>query len=149
VTEATCFGQEAGSSVTLNPTCYINNTSQLHVSLYAISTIVKLYYRKNMNDKVNYLLSLGAVRDRAKVVGEAAQAGKLTHFDVHEERLGSAADFVTSVIKVCFYLPTRVVLFLFFQSQKGSFLASVCLLLARFRARQVPYDSPAWALAAL
>ncbi|KAF1832751.1 DUF1688-domain-containing protein [Decorospora gaudefroyi] len=52
-----------------------------------------------MDEKVRYLLSLGAVRDRAKIVGEAAQAGKLSHFDVHEERLGEVADFVTSIIK--------------------------------------------------
>jgi hypothetical protein len=56
-----------------------------------------------MDDKVKYLLSLSAVRERAKLVGEAAQAGKLSHFDVHEERLGEAADYVTSVIKVCFF----------------------------------------------
>jgi hypothetical protein len=54
-----------------------------------------------MDDKVKYLLSLSAVRERAKIVGEAAEAGKLSHFDVHEERLGEAADYVTSVIKVC------------------------------------------------
>ncbi|XP_014561147.1 hypothetical protein COCVIDRAFT_87490 [Bipolaris victoriae FI3] len=52
-----------------------------------------------MDDKVKYLLSLSAVRDRSKIVGEAAAAGKLSHFDVHEERLGDAADYVTSVIK--------------------------------------------------
>ncbi|KAL1796939.1 hypothetical protein ACET3X_005479 [Alternaria dauci] len=52
-----------------------------------------------MDDKVKYLLSLSAVRERAKIVGEAAEAGKLSHFDVHEERLGEAADYVTSVIK--------------------------------------------------
>ncbi|KAF2851913.1 DUF1688-domain-containing protein [Plenodomus tracheiphilus IPT5] len=52
-----------------------------------------------MDSKVTYLLSLGAVRDRAKLVGEAAQAGKLSHFDVHEDRLSDAADLVTSVIK--------------------------------------------------
>jgi len=53
-----------------------------------------------MDSEVKYLLSLGAVRDRAKLVGEAAQAGKLSNFDVHEERLGDVAEFVTSVIKV-------------------------------------------------
>ncbi|KAH9859468.1 hypothetical protein IAQ61_011249 [Plenodomus lingam] len=52
-----------------------------------------------MDSKVTYLLSLGAVRDRAKLVGEAAQVGKLSHFDVHEDRLKDAADLVTSVIK--------------------------------------------------
>lgn len=56
-----------------------------------------------MDTKVKYLLSLGAVRERAKLVGEAAQAGQLSHFDVHEDRLSDAADLVTSVIKVCFF----------------------------------------------
>ncbi|KAH7357455.1 hypothetical protein BKA66DRAFT_473312 [Pyrenochaeta sp. MPI-SDFR-AT-0127] len=52
-----------------------------------------------MDSKVKYLLSLNAVRERAKLVGKAAQVGKLSHFDVHEERLSDVADFVTSVIK--------------------------------------------------
>ncbi|RMZ72894.1 Uracil catabolism 4 [Pyrenophora seminiperda CCB06] len=52
-----------------------------------------------MDDKVKYLLSLQAVRERASLVGEAAKAGKLTHFDVHEDKLGEAADYVTGVIK--------------------------------------------------
>jgi hypothetical protein len=56
-----------------------------------------------MDDKIIYLLSLRAVRERAKVVGEAAETGKLSHFEVHEERLGEVADFVTSVIKVCLH----------------------------------------------
>jgi hypothetical protein len=54
-----------------------------------------------MDSGIKYLLSLGAVRDRARLVGEAAAAGKLSHFDVHEERLNDVADFVVSVIKVC------------------------------------------------
>lgn len=53
-----------------------------------------------MDTKVKYLLSLDAVRERAKLVGKAAQDGKLSHFDVHEERLSDVADFVTSLIKV-------------------------------------------------
>ncbi|EDU50239.1 DUF1688 domain-containing protein [Pyrenophora tritici-repentis] len=52
-----------------------------------------------MDDKVKYLLSLRAVRERAKLVGEAADAGKLTHFDVHEERLDVAAEYVKRVIE--------------------------------------------------
>jgi hypothetical protein len=58
-----------------------------------------------MEDKVKYLLSLSAVRDRAQIVGEAAQVNKLSHFDVYEERLGEVADFVTGVIEVCFLSP--------------------------------------------
>jgi hypothetical protein len=62
-----------------------------------------------MDSKARYLLSLGAVRDRARLVGEAAAAGKLSHFDVHEERLNDVADFVVSVIKVCpFYAIIKV-----------------------------------------
>jgi hypothetical protein len=54
-----------------------------------------------MDPEVKYLLSLRAVRDRAKIVGEAAQAGELSHFDLHEDRMDDVADFVASVIKVC------------------------------------------------
>lgn len=53
-----------------------------------------------MDPTVKYLLSLGAIRDRAKIVGQAAKDGNLNHFDVHEDKLNDVADFVTSVIKV-------------------------------------------------
>lgn len=52
-----------------------------------------------MDPKIKYLLSLGAVRERATLVAKAADAERLSHFDVHEERLSDVADFVTSVIK--------------------------------------------------
>ncbi|KAI0885503.1 DUF1688 domain-containing protein [Annulohypoxylon maeteangense] len=52
-----------------------------------------------MDSQVKYLLSLQAIRDRAKIVGEVAKAGNLTHFDLHEDKLDDVADFVTSVIK--------------------------------------------------
>ncbi|KAF3045024.1 hypothetical protein E8E12_004391 [Didymella heteroderae] len=52
-----------------------------------------------MDSTVTYLLSLGAIRDRAKIVGQAAKDGNLNHFDVHEDKLDDVADFVTSVIK--------------------------------------------------
>lgn len=55
-----------------------------------------------MDHTVKYLLSLGAIRDRAKIVGQAAKEGNLNHFDVHEDKLDDVADFVTSVIKVCY-----------------------------------------------
>lgn len=54
----------------------------------------------SMDPTVKYLLSLGAIRDRARIVGQAANAGNLIHFDVHEDKLDDVADFVTSVIKV-------------------------------------------------
>ena len=57
-----------------------------------------------MDSQVKYLLSLQAIRDRAKIVGEAAKVGKLTHFNVYEERLPAVADYVTRVIKVSYYL---------------------------------------------
>lgn len=59
----------------------------------------------DMDSTVQYLLSLGSIRDRAKVAGQAAKDGNLNHFDVHEDKLDDVADFVTSVIKVC---PTLV-----------------------------------------
>ncbi|OTA70400.1 DUF1688 domain-containing protein [Hypoxylon sp. EC38] len=52
-----------------------------------------------MDSQVKYLLSLRAIRERAKIVAEAAKAGNLSHFDLHEDRLDEVADFVTSVIK--------------------------------------------------
>ncbi|KAI1140552.1 DUF1688 domain-containing protein [Hypoxylon sp. FL0543] len=52
-----------------------------------------------MDPQVKYLLSLQAIRERAKIVGEAAKSGNLSHFDLHEDRLDDVADFVTSVIK--------------------------------------------------
>jgi len=53
-----------------------------------------------MDPRVKYLLSLGAIRERAAVVGDAAKSGKLSHFDVDEDRLPDVADFVAFVIKV-------------------------------------------------
>lgn len=53
-----------------------------------------------MTSQVQYLLSLHAIRERAKVVGEAAKSRKLSHFEVHEDKLDDVVDFVASVIKV-------------------------------------------------
>lgn len=53
-----------------------------------------------MDSQVKYLLSLKAVRDRSKIVGEAAKSGKLSHFEVREDKLDEVVDFVASVIKV-------------------------------------------------
>ena len=101
-----------------------------------------------MADKVKYLLSLRAVRERAQIVGEAAAAGKLSHFDVHEDKLGDAADFVTSVIKVSFFRLERLFLWMLFQNRwLTSYL--LCLSIARLRPRPVPYYPPTWPLAAL
>lgn len=54
-----------------------------------------------MESQVKYLLSLKAIRERAEIVGVAAENGKLNHFDLHEAQMNDVADFVTSVIKVC------------------------------------------------
>jgi hypothetical protein len=53
-----------------------------------------------MDPKVEHLLSLPAIRERSQLVGKLAEEGKLTHFDVHEDKLDAVADFVTSVIEV-------------------------------------------------
>lgn len=53
-----------------------------------------------MDAQAAYLLSLDAIRDRSRIVGRLAKAGKLNHFDLHEDRLDDVVDFVASVIKV-------------------------------------------------
>ncbi|KAL1864104.1 hypothetical protein Daus18300_007884 [Diaporthe australafricana] len=52
-----------------------------------------------MDPHVKYLLSLRAIRERAQIVWQAAEAGELAHFDLHKDKLGDVADFVISVIK--------------------------------------------------
>ncbi|CRJ95844.1 hypothetical protein BN1708_002069 [Verticillium longisporum] len=52
-----------------------------------------------MSSDIKYLLSLRAVRERAKIVGDVAKAGKLSHFDLREDKLDDVVDFVASVIK--------------------------------------------------
>ncbi|OCL05529.1 DUF1688-domain-containing protein [Glonium stellatum] len=52
-----------------------------------------------MDPQIRYLLSLRAIRERAKVVWDVAEAGDLTHFDLHKDRLDDVAAFVTSIIK--------------------------------------------------
>ena len=54
-----------------------------------------------MDPDIRYLLSLSAIRQRASIVGDAAKAGNLTHFDLNLKRLDDVADFVASVIQVC------------------------------------------------
>ncbi|WYZ40893.1 hypothetical protein EsH8_IV_001234 [Colletotrichum jinshuiense] len=52
-----------------------------------------------MDSQIKYLLSLRAVRERSKIVGDVAKAGNLSHFDVREDKLDDVVDFVASVIK--------------------------------------------------
>ncbi|KKF93432.1 Protein urg3 [Ceratocystis platani] len=51
------------------------------------------------SDVINYLTSLKAVRERSRVVFEAAKVGSLTNFEYHADKLPAAADFVISVIE--------------------------------------------------
>lgn len=53
-----------------------------------------------MDSQVKYLLSLRAIRERAKVVGDVAKSGNLSHFEFREDKLDGVVDFVASVIKV-------------------------------------------------
>jgi hypothetical protein len=53
-----------------------------------------------MDAEIRHLLSLQSIRERAAIVGIAAEAGQLNHFDLHEPELENIADFVTSVVKV-------------------------------------------------
>ncbi|KAL2107797.1 hypothetical protein VUR80DRAFT_4728 [Thermomyces stellatus] len=52
-----------------------------------------------MDSQAKYLLSLRAIRERAKLVEEVARSGDLSHFELREDKLDDAADFVASVIK--------------------------------------------------
>jgi hypothetical protein len=61
-----------------------------------------------MNSQVKYLLSLRAIRERAKLVGEAAKSSSLTHFDLREDKLDDVVDLVASIIKVRPSIVTRV-----------------------------------------
>ncbi|KAH8693211.1 hypothetical protein BGW36DRAFT_302345 [Talaromyces proteolyticus] len=51
------------------------------------------------NPDIAYLLSLEAVRERAKTVLRAAEAGSLNNFDYHKNRMPEAADFVVGIIQ--------------------------------------------------
>lgn len=53
-----------------------------------------------MDSEVKYLLSLRAVRERAKVVGDVAASGNLSHFELREDKLDDAVNFVASVVRV-------------------------------------------------
>ncbi|KAI1761835.1 DUF1688-domain-containing protein [Hypoxylon sp. FL1150] len=47
---------------------------------------------------IAYLLSLQAIRERSRIVFEAARNGRLHSFDYDEQRMSAVADFVISVI---------------------------------------------------
>jgi hypothetical protein len=54
-----------------------------------------------MDDQIEYLLSLEAVRERAKLVFERAKLGQLSNFEYHSERMSDVADAVVATISVC------------------------------------------------
>lgn len=53
-----------------------------------------------MTDTIPYLLSLKAVRERAQLVFQNAEQGKLNHFDYHPEKLDATAKYVMDIIEV-------------------------------------------------
>lgn len=53
-----------------------------------------------MTPDIEYLLSLEAVRERSRIVFEAAEKDELSHFTYHASKLPEAAAYVTSVINV-------------------------------------------------
>lgn len=53
-------------------------------------------------DAAGYLRSLGAVRERSKIIMDKAQKNQLTHFDVDMAKMEEIVSFVSSLIKVRF-----------------------------------------------
>lgn len=54
----------------------------------------------NHDQEIAYLLSLQAVRDRSRLVLQAAEEGALNSFDYDAKRMPEVADFVLGVISV-------------------------------------------------
>lgn len=52
-------------------------------------------------DPAGYLRSLGAVRERSKIVTDKALRNELKHFDVDMGKFPDVVTFVTGIIKVC------------------------------------------------
>lgn len=52
-------------------------------------------------DPVGYLRSLGAVRERSKIVTDKALRNELLHFDVDMTKFADVVTFVGRIIKVC------------------------------------------------
>lgn len=48
-----------------------------------------------------YLRTLPAVRARCAEVYALAQAGELTYFDLHEDKLPAVVDYCARIIQVC------------------------------------------------
>lgn len=64
------------------------------------STFSKIMTTKT-EDQLSYLKGLQAVRERSRLVLEAANQGALNNFDYYPERLSNVADKVSSIIEVC------------------------------------------------
>lgn len=52
-------------------------------------------------DPAGYLRSIGAVRERARVITTRAIKNELAHFDVDMSKFPEVVSFVASIIKVC------------------------------------------------
>jgi len=52
-------------------------------------------------DPTGYLRSLGAVRERSKIIYDKALRNELNHFDVDLNKLPDVVSFVSGLIKVC------------------------------------------------
>ncbi|PLB50886.1 DUF1688-domain-containing protein [Aspergillus steynii IBT 23096] len=52
-----------------------------------------------MNQEVQYILSLEAVRERANHILNLAKSDRLNHFEYHEDRLDGAVQYVAGIIK--------------------------------------------------
>lgn len=53
-----------------------------------------------MDEPLFHLLTLPSIRERSSIVYKKAQAGKLSSFILHEDKLPVAADYVANLIKV-------------------------------------------------
>lgn len=62
-------------------------------------------------DPVGYLRSLGAVRERSKIIMDKATRNELKHFDVDLAKLPNVVAFVSGLIKVCSSLQYMFYLF--------------------------------------
>lgn len=60
-----------------------------------------------MDPKIEYILSLKAVREQSRKVLELAEQGELTHFNYDREKLSVAADYVIGIIQVSKALQTK------------------------------------------
>ncbi len=58
-------------------------------------------------DPAGYLRSLGAVRDRSRIVTEKALRNELRHFDVDMTKFSDVVSFVSNIIKVSAQYPGR------------------------------------------